>query len=309
VCFDEFESEFGFGIGIGQTPSRQTRTSCGYDKHCYISTAALAASPYTSQALIQAKIGGLIRLIEACDDAQPPTGNFLDPGVQAVYNAIIQNVTTEINGYLSSIYPIPLMQTGTPAIVQVATLTTDGLNGIASLTVIEGGNYLAAPVSPNNPVYLRHIDPLANASLWGDNWENCQTGTGAQLTVAFQNTPFTDENGTTVQAQTLNGTPTITAEGTNYNVGDLLVLVGGQSFVPAKIREAALILICHSFYQRRLAPEEKNLFEDLAKMWRKKLIALGNGDDEFQLDATFKRNFSIGAMWGQRSVLFNSNSL
>lgn len=301
--------EFGLPLGDTFNPARQELKTCGYDKHCYISTAALAPSPYTSQVLIQAKIGGLIRLIEACDDAQPPTGNFNDAGVQAIYNAVIQNVVTEINGYLSSIYPMPLMQTGTVGIVQVASLTTDGNNGIASVNVIEVGNYLTAPASPNIPAYLRHIDPLANANYWGENWDNCQQGTGAELTVEFEQVPFTDENGQMVNALAIQGTPTIVEEGENYNCGDLLVLTGGQSFVPAKIREAALILICHSLYQRRLAPEEKNLFQDLADMWRKNLIKLGNGDDGFQLDGTFKRSFSIGAAWNQKSVLFGANSL
>jgi len=304
-------SEWGFGITNGV----QTLTGGGYDRNNYIATAALQSSPYTSQALIQAKVGGLNRLIEAVDDDQPPQQS-LSGDALATFNAVIQNVTTEINGYLSSIYPIPLMQTGTVAIIQVATLTTDGTNGAASFNIIEGGNYLIAPTAtngtPNAPAYLKYIDPLVSAFYFDQNGSlpTCR-GTGLTISCTFQNQPFADESGQQLNAQTMTPGQTIgiVAAGTNYNVGDLLVLTGGQSFVPAKIREAALNLICHSFYNRRLAPGEKNMFEELAHMWRGYLIKLGNGDDGAQLDGTYKRFFTVGTAWVQNSVYFNADSV
>jgi len=306
-CCDNYEWEIGFN----PNPARQTLAACGYDPDCYISTAQIAPSPYTSQGLIQAKLGGLIKLIEACDDSQPPLGDF-SGDVLAVYNNVIQNVITEINGYLSSIYPLPLVQTNTVAVIQVMAVSSDGLGTILNdgtgIKVLTVGNYLVAPVAVNSPAYLRHIDPLCNEYFWGNCWQSCQTGLGAVLTVTYAATPFSDENGSTVNAQAVTGLPAVTNGGTGYNIGDLLVLTGGQSFVPAKIREASLILICHSFYQRRLAPDEKNIFDTLAKMWREKLTSIGNGMDE-QLDGTYKRFFSIGAVWGQKSVLFGANSL
>lgn len=297
----------GFAIGA-VTNERQTLTACGYDRHCYISTAALAPTPFTTLALIEARLGGLNKLIVACDDNVPPVNSFNDPTVQAVYNGVIQNVTTEIIGYLSPIYPTPLMQTGTVAILQVASLTTDGTNGVATLNILNPGNYQTAPAQAQSPVYLRHIDPQCNENYWGWNWEGCQTGTGLELTATYENVPVTDETGLQVNAAQLQSVE-ITAEGENYNCGDILVLTGGQSFVPAQVREAALVLICHSLYQRRLSPDEKNLFADLAAMWRKKLRALGEGSDDSQLDGTYKRFFSIGAMWGQNSLYHNASSL
>ena len=303
-------NEYGyFNSGYAQgavTNERQTLIACGYDRNCYISTAALAPTSFITQTLIEARLGGLNKLITACDDNVPPVDAF-NASVQAVYNAIIQNVTTEIIGYLSPIYPTPLMQTGTVAILQVASLTTDGTNGVATLETLNPGNYQTSPNTAQSPVYLRHIDPECNAAYWGWNWENCQKGTGLELTVSYENVPFTDENGLQVNAATLNEI-TIDEPGENYNCGDILVLAGGQSFVPAQVREAALVLICHSLYQRRLAPDEKNLFADLAAMWRKKLRAIGQGDDDSQLDGMYKRFYSIGAVWGQNSLYHNASS-
>ena len=309
--FNEFDNGLYDGAGLGY-PARQSLVGFGFDPDCYISTAQIAPSPYTSQPLIQAKLGGLIKLIEACDDSQPPIGD-LEGDALTVYQSIIQNVTTEINGYLSSVYPIPLVQNNTIAVIQVAAVSSDGLGTILNdgtgIKVVSAGNYFAAPVAANSPAYLRHIDPLCNDYWFGENyWQQCQQGSGAVLTVTYANSPFSDENGSTVNAQTISGIPVVTNGGTKYNVGDLLVLVGGQSFVPAKIREAALILICHSFYQRRLAPDEKNIFETLAKMWREKLTSIGDGGDE-QLDGTYKRFYSAGQSWNTRSVLFGANSL
>lgn len=304
--FNEFDNEIFGGVGLGY-PARQTLVGFGFDPDCYISTARIAPSPYVSQSLIQAKLGGLIKLIEACDDSQPPIGDLKGDAL-AVYNSVIQNVTTEINGYLSSVYPIPLVQNNTVAILRVTAVGSNG--AVTGISVVQGGNYLLAPSVNQSPVYLRHIDLNCNVNYWGECWQQCQTGSGLTLTVAYGNTPFSDENGTTVQAQTIAGTPAIVSGGTLYNVNDLIVLVGGQSFVPAKIREASLILICHSFYQRRIAPDEKNIFETLAVMWRKKLASIGDDSGEGeQLDGTYKRFYSSGQSWNQRSVLFGANSL
>jgi hypothetical protein len=309
--FNEFDNEFG-DVGFNVNPARPTLAACGYDPYCYISTAKLAPSPYTTQALIQAKLGGLIKLIEACDDSQPPIGDLKDDALLTFQN-IVQNVTTEINGYLSSVYPIPLSQTGTVAVLKITGVSDDGLGVVTDLEVIQAGNYFVAPDVDQFPVYLRHIDNFANEAYFGQFWYRCQLGSGLELTVAYADTPFSDENGSTVNAKAITGVPVIVAGGTKYNVGDLLVLVGGQSFVPAKIREAALSLICYDLYQRRLAPDEKNLFAVNNKIWRgtndedgllKKI-----GAEDYPLDGTYKRFFSVGAVWGQRSVLFPASSL
>lgn len=303
-CIDEF-GRSGFQ---NVNPGFQTLDACGYDRLCYISTAKLLSSPYVTQALIEAKIGGLLKLIEAVDDSVPAIGDLTGAAL-ATYNSVIQNVVTEINGYLTSIYPIPLAQTGTVAIIKVSEVSTDGLGTVTAIEVIYAGNYKDNPTLDNDnlPAYLRYIDPLANERFWGCNWASCQRGSGLSLDVAYADSPFSDENGTTVQARVIDGTPDITDGGTDYTVGDLIVLTGGTSFVPAKVREASLILICHSLYQRRLAPDEKNPFSTLAKFWRDELVQIGHG--EMELDGTYKRFFSIGAVWGQKSVLFGANSL
>ncbi len=178
---------------------------------------------------------------------------------------------------------------------------------MTEIEVSEVGNYLTAPTVDNSPAYLLHLDSQANERFFGFDWQSCQRGSGLELDVTYADTPFADENGTTVQAKAVDGVPVIDDGGTDYRVGQLLVLTGGTSFVPAKIREATLILICHSLYQRRLAPDEKNIFGTLAKFWREELIKIGHG--EMELDGTYKRSFSIGAVWGTRSVLFGATSL
>lgn len=301
-CFNDF-GEPGF---YTVNPGRQSLDACGYDRTCYISTAKLISSAYTTQLLIQSKLGGLIKLIEACDDEQPPLGELVD-GVLQNYNAILQNVTTEINGYLSSIYPIPLAQTGTVAVVRVSDVSTDGLGTVTEIEVLDAGNYLSAPDATNSPAYLRHIDRYANERYFGINWENFQIGSGLELTVTYADTPFSDEDGSTVQAKTVDGTPVIADGGLDYQIGQLLVLTGGTSFVPAKVRQSMVDLVCHSLYKRRLAPEEKNPFSTMAAAWRKLLVEIGHGDQE--LDGTYKRSFSPVSAWVQNSVLFGANSL
>ena len=307
--FDELDNE-AWRLGFDINPGRQTFAGYGYDPESYISTAKLVPSPYVTQELILAKIGGLNPLIRMVDDAGNKSINPNNPPNNpnaAILSSVIQNVVTEINGYLSSIYPIPLAQTGTVAVVQVTGVSTDGLGALTSIQVVQSGNYLAAPAAANSPVYLRHLDPEANCNFWGVNWQNCQTGTGAVLTVTYVAQNYSDESGQVLQSQTVSGTPVIATAGTKYNVNDMLVLVGGSSFVPAKIREAALVLICHSLYQRRLAPNENNLFAPQAKYWRNFFEAIGEG--EKQLDGLYKRFFSATSAWEQKSVLFGANSL
>ena len=307
--FDELYNE-NWRLGFNPNPGRQTFAGFGYDPASYISTAKLTPSPYVSQELILAKIGGINPLIRMVDDAGNKSINPNEPPNNpnaAILSSVIQNVVTEINGYLSSIYPIPLAQTGTVSVIQVTGVSTDGLGAITSIQVIQAGSYLTAPAASNSPAYLRHLDPAANCNFWGENWQNCQAGTGAVLTVTYAAQNYSDESGQVLQAQTVTGTPVIATAGTGYNVCDLLVLVGGSSFVPAKIREAALVLICHSLYQRRLAPNENNIFAPQAKYWRKFFEDIGEGEKE--LDGTYKRFFSATSAWDQKSVLFGANSL
>jgi hypothetical protein len=191
--------------------------------------------------------------------------------------------------------------------------TVSSAGAITAIEVVDAGNYCTAPEAANTPAYLRHLDPLANENYLGVNWRIRQLGTGATLTVTYAAKNYSDESGQVLSAQTVTGTPAIATAGTGYNVGDLLVLTGGSSFVPAKVREAALVLICHDLMQRRLAPDELNTFKVQARKWRGErdtdgmLTEIGEGN--LQLDGTYKRFFSVGSVWGQRSVLFGANGL
>ena len=104
--FNVFDSEIYAG-GLGN-PAYKFLVGDGYDPHNYISTAKLVAAPYTSLSLLEAEIGGVSRLVDACNDTGTAIANFNpnnppnNPAL-AVLNSIIQNVTTEINGYLSSV--------------------------------------------------------------------------------------------------------------------------------------------------------------------------------------------------------------
>jgi hypothetical protein len=315
--FNVFDSEIYAG-GIGN-PARKFHVGFGYDPEIYIATAGLVSSPYLTQALCAAKLGGTNRLIAALDDSKPPVGT-LSPNnpqnnpVVATLNNLIQIVTTEINGYLSSIYPIPLAQTGTVSVIQVTAVSTDGLNSITAIDVVEPGNYCTAPVANQFPVYLRQIDPIDWKRLeqnivieGGGSPYLCQSGTGANLTVTYASVNYSDESGQTLEAQQVTGTPAIVSGGQNYQIGDLLVLTGGSSFVPAKIRQAALEIFYYECYKRRLAPDEKNPGEEQAKFWRKLLVEIQEG--ERQLDGTFKRFYAATSSWNVESVLNGANSL
>ena len=304
--YDGFYNGGAWDGGLYINPAVPVLVADGFDPAQYVATAQLAPSPYTSQTLIQAKLGGQIKLIESCDDQQPPSGDFNDPQVQAVYNGVIQNVVTEINGYLASVYPTPLAQIGTVAVLQVTGLSTDGNNSITTVQIIQPGNYFAAPGVNQTPVYLRYIDPLAMCHYWGENWLGCQQGTGFTATATYAQQNYSDESGQVLQANYLSSIAIVNG-GTNYEIGQLLVLTGGQSFVPGKIRQAALVLACHSFYQRRLAPDEKNLFSSEAKAFRDSLKKIAEGEEV--LDGTYRRFFSSASMWGYRSPIALANSL
>jgi hypothetical protein len=125
--------------------------------------------------------------------------------------------------------------------------------------------------------------------------------------VTYGGVNYSDESGQTLQAQTVIGTPAIVSGGQNYNLNDLLVLTGGASFVPAKIRQAALELFFYECYKRRLAPDEKNPGVEQAKYWRKLLVEIQEG--ERALDGTYKRFFSATSSWNVQSVLNGANSL
>jgi len=298
--YDAFDIGWGWP-GFVANPAIKINVGFGYDPYSYIATAKLAPYPYTTQDLIVARYGSLADLIAATDDTG--TGN-IDSGILA---GVIKNVTSDINGYLTTVYPIPLAQTGTVAILKVSTVSSDGLGTVTGLTVVEPGNYAVAPGTDNFPAYLRYLDPLANEACfggcgWSDNCWNTQKGTGLELTVAYAAVTL-PSFGSPVA---VSGTPTIVAGGLNYCVGDLLVLTGGQSYVPDKITSAATLNCCYELSRRRLAPEEKNLFADEAARVKKELLGIGNGT--LDLDGTYKRYYSSGQSWTQLSVL-NANSL
>lgn len=296
-CDNEFSDNFVGGIG---NPSRQRLEGCGYDPVCYISTAQLGVVPYTTQSAITGRVGGNLQfLIPATDDGG--TGQ-LDP---VIFASILANVTTEINGFISSIYPIPLAKTGTVAVVQVTTISTDGLGTITGIQMLSNGSYLSAPGTTNAPAYLRFINPLAYQNCWGWVYQpQFQLGTGASLTVIYTTptAPITPQNPFMVS-----GVPVIANGGTKYQVGDLLVLTGGTSFVPDKITNAATTMFCFELLRRRLNPNEKNLFDYDCKKVKQELLEISNG--EKVMDGTYRDFFSPVISWNQQSVLFGANSL
>lgn len=287
-----------FGFGECGLPPRQRTEACGFDPTCYISTAGLAVAPYTTNTAIIGRFGGnLQRLIPTTDDAGNGT---LDQGI---LSSVIANVTSEINGFISSIYPIPLAKTGTVAVLQVTTVSTDGQGTITGIKMLQNGGYLVAPGTTNSPAYLRFINPLAYQNCWGWNFSSTfHKGTGASLTVSYT-TPGTITPQTPI---VVNGTPVIANGGTGYQANDLLVLTGGQSFVPDKITNAATTLVCYDLFRRRLVPDEKNPFYNDSKKIKKELEMIGNG--ELVLDGTYRDFFGPVSAIVQESVL-QGNSL
>ncbi len=297
---DDFDNEsFGnVGWGLALNPPVRFREACGYNPECYISTAGLAVVPYTDSASIIGRVGGNLQvLIPATDDSV--TGD-VDAGI---FNSILSNVTKEINGFISSIYPIPLARIGTVAIFQVTSVSSDGLGTVTGIKMLANGGYQSAPATPNSPAYLRFKDWRDYENCWGWNWDwSCNNGTGLSLTVAF-----TTPSAVTVQTPiVVNGVPVIANGGTGYQVNDLQVLVGGTSFVPDKIANAANSLFCYELLRRRLVPDEKNMFEGEAAKVKKELEQIGNG--EKVMDGTYRTFFSPVSAFVQQSVL-QGNSL
>lgn len=303
--------------GYGVNPAPQILRAYGYDPEAYISTAKLIPQDYTTVEMISAKLGGFHRIIEACDDAQPPLEEF-SGDVLAIYNQVVINSTEEINGYLSTIYPMPLAQTGTVAIIQIRNVDSNG--AVTEIAVVEAGNYQVAPASNQYPAYLRYINPLTTAQenyTWTGNedvycpwsWSDVyqQKGSGLNLAVTYTTQNYSDESGQLLDANTVSGTPSIVSGGSNYVVGQLVVLQGGSSFVPSKVRQATADLVCYNLNQRRLAPDEKNNYTKTAECWRAMFAEIGEGTKT--LDGTYKRSFSPVSAWTQKSVLFGSNSL
>ncbi len=297
--FDDFENQAcgNVGWGLGLNPPVQFREACGYDPNCYISTAQLAVVPYTDKASIIGRVGGNLQiLIPATDD--DGTGDIN----QTIFDSILANVTSEINGYLSPIYPIPLAKTGTVSVLKITSVSSDGTGAVTGIEVVTVGGYQVAPGTTNSPAYLRYINPLAYQNCWGWNFNtNCQKGSGLSLTVAYT-TPTSVTPQTPI---TVSGTPVIASAGTGYQVNDFLVLVGGSSFVPDKIQNAANILFCYELLRRRLSPMERNQFEPDAEKVKQELLEIGNG--EKVMDGTYRDFYSPVAAFVQQSVLLGNS--
>lgn len=296
LCGCENDNFGNFGQGnCGYLPPVQSLEACGFDPSCYISTAGLSVVPYTNQASIIGRVGGNLQvLIPATDD--DGTGNINQP----IFDSILANVTSEINGYISSIYPIPLAKIGTVAILQITAVDSNG--AVTAIKMLANGGYQASPSTTNAPTYLRYINPLAYGNCWGWNWDlNYQTGSGLSLTVTLT-TP------TSVTPQTpiiVNGTPSIAAGGTGYAMNQVLVLTGGSSFVPDKIQNAANLLFCYELLRRRLVPDERNQFGPDAIKVKEELMEIGNG--EKVMDGTYRDFYSPVAAWVQQSVLLGNS--
>ncbi len=251
---------------------------------------------YTSEDLIVARIGGLVNvLIPTTDDAGD--GN-LD---NTILDNVIQNVSTEIDGYLGTIYPIPYCRRDTVALVRVKTVSSVGAVTAIEMVTNHLGYYALAPSTSNSPVYAYpHQTCWSQESSWPWHPQSpcwSQNGTGLALSVTFTSStaPFS-----------VVGTPTIGSAGTGYVVGDIVALVGGASYVPNKVQNAALDMVCKDLYTRRLAIDEQNIFAKAADAWREELKKIGCGDGE--LDALFPRLYTPGSAWVTQSRL-NSNSL
>ena len=290
----------GFGVAGVEIPGRQALVQFGYDPSAYISTANLSVTPYTDQGAITARWFGDMDLIAATDDDNTGSLN------KSILSQTILNVTRSINGLIDPCYPIPLMQTGTVSILKVNGISSDGIGAVTSIEVERAGNYAIAPATTNSPAYLRHSDDDLNCEFWGSDWWKPK-GSGLSLTVAYTTNQVLQGDGSSVNSYSVNGTPVIASAGTGYCLWDRLVLVGGSSFVPDKISDAATLLCCYELARRRLTPQEQNQFSADAKLVKDQLLKIGNG--ELALDGTYKRFFSAVTAWGQRSVLAGANSL
>ncbi len=258
---------------------------------------------YTSQDLLVARLGGLVNmLIPSTDD--DGTGN-VDTTILA---NILSNVTTDIDGALGTIYPIPFVRRGTVALVQVLAVSTTGVVTSIQMVPSQLGYYKVAPATSQTPVYAYPSADLTNrAGFYTSPWpwsvgSACwaQAGVGLTLTVAYTQATTNDKQ------FSVTGTPAIANGGTGYVVGDIVALTGGASFVPNKVSNAALDMVCESLYTRRLSPSETNIFTKPADRWKEELAKIGNGFGE--LDALYPRLFTPGAAWVTYSKL-NTDSL
>ena len=257
--------------------------------------------PYTTSDLIIARLGSQYSVIEAVDD----TGlGQLQGAALAVLNNVILAITNEINGYLAPIYPIPLRRRGTVVVIQVLTVDSNGV----ILTFQQPPFWPVAGVSgvtgfprrtPKQPNGYYFIAPTAQAGSYATTGGN---GTGCTLNVTFNGSPA-PFSATAV---------TLASGGSGYVPYDVIGLTGGTSYLPVKINSAALALCCHALYARRLAPTERNQFEEEAALWRGtpthpgELVKIGRG--EIELDSDYPRTVSPGAAWVERDRL-NMTSL
>lgn len=271
----------------------------GYDPLLEPSSAVLSTVPYCTSDEVAAELGSANYVIEATDDTS--SGNLNT----TIFATILSNVTNEINAALAA-YPNPLVRTGTVAVIQVTSV--DSVGAVTGIQVLQPGFYLSAPASPNIVDYPKlppWADPNVMAqqcSTWNvPTWMfTQQLGSGLSLTVAFI---AVTKNGFT--GQVLNGTPTVSAGGTGYQVNDVVLLQGGSSFLPPSVKFFALTLVCERCYKRRLAADEINPIKAQADGVRKTLDGIRNGD---VLDPNYRRIFSPGGAWVTPSRL-NANSL
>ena len=103
---------------------------------------------------------------------------------------------------------------------------------------------------------------------------------------------FTDDNGDGVADQGVLDLVISIAS----NAADVYVASIYQTpftgYIPSKIKDAALIFAVEMMYQRRLAPEEKNIFKPQADLWREVLRTIGTG--QVPLDANVPRLVTPG---------------
>ena len=305
LCYGPFGSQYPTQWDIG------IPIQSGYDPILAASSAVLTPVPYVTANEIAAELGSSKYLIEATDDTGSGQLGGVSQGGQGedVFSDVVTNVTNAINSYLAAVYPIPFVRTGTPTIVQVSAVDING--AVTAITVLQPGFYLTAPASPNSPTYPTlpawadpnhlQLDQYGTIPAVPPWLTNPQTGSGLSLAVTFVSTSHDGLTGFTAS-----GVPTIAAGGSGYAVNDIVLFYGGQSFLPVKVRYAALILACEKCYRRRLAPDEVNPFAKLAEGVRGELSEISKGNAA--LDANFRRSFSPAAAWVTPNRI-NMNSL
>lgn len=246
------------------------------------------ALPYTTADLIIARLGSQYALIESTDDTGAGQINT------TILNNVIAAITTEINGYLAPIYPIPPRRRGTVAIFQ-------------AVTVDSNGSMLTFQQPPLSPYFTTFYRPLRQPAPPNGYYYAIPTGTSPYATVGGNGTGCTMNVTFTTSQPFSVATASIASGGYGYVPYDIIGLVGGTSYLPAKISTAALALCCYALYARRLAPSEENQFRDEAMLWRGsaanpgELVKIGRG--EVELDGDYPRLVSPGAAWVERNRL------